>query len=119
MSMNPQQMQQMLAMFKQQFPQQGSQGQPAPTLPPATPVGYSGQQPGLTSAPASPVPGETTKLLAALMKAKQQRDTATQLTQAQVQQGMPAAQAGQTSAINDMMAQNPVQPLFPSSTGGP
>jgi hypothetical protein len=112
MSVNPQQMQQMLAQYKQQFPG----GQPAPTLPPASPVGYEGQQPGLTSAPTSPVPGETGKLLAALMKAKQQKDIATQLTQAQVQQGMPAAQAGQTSAINDMMAQNPVQPINP---GGP
>jgi hypothetical protein len=75
MSMNPQAMQQMLAMYKQQFPQ----GQPAPALPPASPVGYEGQQPGLTSAPSSPVGGETNKLLAALMKAQQQKQIQSQL----------------------------------------
>lgn len=117
MSMNPQQMQQMLAMYKQQFPG----GQPAPTLPPATPVGYEGQQPALGTGGINKTAGAAggaTQLLMALMKAQKQKTTQQQLDQAQVQQGMPAAQAGQTSAINDMMQQNPVQPLFPSSTGG-
>jgi hypothetical protein len=80
-------MQQMLAQYKQQFPG----GQPAPTLPPASPVGYEGAQPGInmqgTPSSGSAATSGTAKLIAALMKAQQQKQIQNQLNNSQQVQG--------------------------------
>lgn len=90
MSTSPQQMQQMLALFKQQFPQQG---QAVPPLNAGAPVGYSGQQPGInmqgTPSNASTATAGTAKLLGALMKAQQQKQIQAQLNNSQQVQGPP------------------------------
>lgn len=117
MSITPQQMEQMLAMYKQQFPS----GQPAPTP-------QQQQLQGLNSVSQSlgaGAPAGTNKtaggangaaqLMAALMKAQKQKQIQQQLNQAQVQAGMPQANANQQSAIGDMLAQNPVTPIDPGS----
>jgi len=84
MSVTPQQMQQMLAMFKQQFPQ-GQQGQQGPA--------------GFDSAPGAVMPQGINRsagnvqgaaqLIAALMKAQKQKQIQTQLSNSQQVQGPP------------------------------
>lgn len=116
MSMTPQQMQQMLAMYKQQFPQ----GQPAPLTPQQQQMQSLNQvSEGLAQGPgagtnrtAGSVNGAA-QLIAALMKAQKQKQIQQGLNQSQVQAGMPAAQANQGQAIDAMMQQNPVASITP------
>jgi hypothetical protein len=113
MSVNPQQMQQMLALYKQQFPGQGGQQGPvgfdAPT-PTTMPQGISRGAGNVQGA---------SQLIMALMKAQKQKQIQQQLNQSQVMQGMPQANATQQSAIGDMLAQNPVVPIDPSQLAAP
>ncbi len=116
MSMTPQQMQQMLAMYKQQFPQ----GQPAPPTPQQQQMqsinmataGLGSGAPAGANRTAGGVNGAA-QLIAALMKAQKQKQIQQGLDQNQVQAGMPAAQANQGQAIDAMMQQNPVASITP------
>jgi hypothetical protein len=103
MSMSPQAMQQMLAMYKQQFP---GGAQPVPTLMPPPASGFTGAQPQINTQPptTSAITTQTDKLIAALIKAKQQRDL-------QDQQQTPKLQAG--------TAQPPPAPANLSGTSDP
>lgn len=116
MSMSPQQMQQMLAMYKQQFPsgtplppEQQQQQQQLQGMNQVS-AGLAAGAPAGTNRTAGAVNG-TAQLLAALMTAKKQKQIQQGLDQTAVQKGMPAANAAQGSAIDDMMQQNPVMPL--------
>jgi hypothetical protein len=104
MSADPQQMQQMLAMYKQLYgnPQMNALNQATQGLSAGAPAGAN-RGTGTVNGAA--------QLIAALMKAQKQKQLAQQLNQNQVMQGMPQANAGQQSAISDMLAQNPVAPI--------
>lgn len=117
MSMSPQQIQQMLAMYKQQFPAGGAQ--PAPTLQQQQLQGLNQAGMNLAAGPgagtnksAGGVNGAA-QLITALMKAQKMKQIQQGLNQQQVQAGMPAAQAAQNSAIDDYTQQNPVAPITP------
>jgi hypothetical protein len=109
--MSPQQMQQMLAQYKQI-----SGAQPVAPLNPAPAAGYEGQQPGINtqgqpSTGAAATSG-TAKLIAALMKAQQQKQLGDQLSaQNSMTQQMPAINQNQGQAIDSMMQQIPVAPI--------
>lgn len=116
MSMSPQQMQQMLALYKQQFPN----GQPL-TPEQQQMQGLNQIGSGLAAGPgtgtnrtAGGINGAS-QLIVALMQAQKTKKIQQGLDQGQVQSGMPAANAAQGSAIDDYMQQNPVQPLMPGS----
>jgi hypothetical protein len=116
MSMTPQQMQMMLAMYKQQFPNgqpQTQQQQQLAGIDQAT-ANLGAGAPAGTNRTAGGVNGAA-QLIAALMKAQKQKQIQQGLNQTQVQAGMPAAQAAQGSAIDDYMQQNPVAPITPGS----
>ncbi len=119
MSMSPQQMQQMLAMYKQQFP--NGQPQPAPTPEQQQLQGLNQASQNLAAGPgagtnkaAGGVNGAA-QLITALMKAQKIKQIQQGLNQQQVQAGMPAANANQQSAIGDMLNQNPVAPIDPGA----
>jgi hypothetical protein len=106
MSADPQQMQQMLAMYKQLYgnPQMGALNQATQGLSQGAPQG--------TNRTSGAVNGAA-QLIAALMKAQKQKQIQQGFDQSNVQQGMPAAQAGQNQAIDQMMQQNPVMSISP------
>jgi len=120
MSVSPQQMQQMLAMYQQQFPngqpqtpaQQQLQGlnQASAGLGAGAPAGTNKTAGGVNGA---------AQLMTALMKAQKMKQIQQQLNQAQVQQGMPQANANQQGAIQNMLQQNPVAPVDPSQMATP
>ena len=118
MSMSPQQMQQMLAQYKQQFP---NTAQPVPNLMPPPNSGFTGAPApmgtgGQISKGAAATQG-TAQLIAALMKAQKQKQIQTQLDQQQVNQNMPALSNQSLQATNDMtnqmLQQNPIAPVVP------
>jgi hypothetical protein len=115
MSASPQDMQQLLAMYKQMFPN----GQPTPQQQQLAGINQATANlgagaPAGTNRTAGGVNGAA-QLIAALMKAQKQKQIQQGLNQTQVQAGMPAAQAAQGSAIDDYMQQNPVAPITPGS----
>lgn len=108
MSADPQQMQQMLAMYKQLY------GNPQMNVLNQATQGLSSGAPAGTNRGAGAVNGAA-QLIAALMKAQKQKQIQQGLDQASVQQGMPAAYANQNQAIDQMLQQNPVMPISPGA----
>jgi lipopolysaccharide biosynthesis regulator YciM len=117
MSMNPQQMQQMLAQYRQQFPG----GMPAPQQQQLQGIGQVQQ--GLQAGPgaganktAGGVNGAA-QLMVALMKAQKQKQIQQQLNQAQVNQATPGLSQQSLDATNAMTQQSVQQ--NPIGLGGP
>jgi hypothetical protein len=105
MSVTPEQMQQMLAMYKQQFPNggQGLSGYDAmPSMPTSAPAGANKTAGGVNGA---------AQLIVALMKAKKQSDTQRQLTAMQNQGQVQGPPAGSIPAMYPTADQQPAVPV--------
>lgn len=116
MSVPPDQTQQMLNMYRQQFP---ATGQPVAPLGSGV-AGYTGTQPqaGSGGMPKGAATSQgVAQLITALMKAQKQKQLQQQLDQHQVNQAMPGLSQQSLQATNDMtqnmLQQNPVAPVTP------
>lgn len=121
MSVTPQQMQQMLAMYRQQFP---GTGQPAPTVPQQQLQGLNQASAALgAGAPAgtnktSGAVNGSAQLIMAMMKAQKQKQIQQQLNQQQMNQAVPGLTQQSLDATNAMTQQGMQQinqnPILPS-----